>query len=39
VDFRNLYAHGFARIASCTVPVALADPATNAARIIEQVRR
>ena len=37
-DFRNIYRHGFARVAACTVPVALADPATNAARIVEQVR-
>ncbi len=38
MDFRNAYAHGFARIAACTLPVALADPATNAERIIEQLR-
>jgi NAD+ synthase (glutamine-hydrolysing) len=31
MEFRNIYAQGFARVASCTVPVALADPATNAA--------
>ncbi len=37
-DFRNLYAQGFARVAACTTPVALADPATNVERIIEQVR-
>lgn len=37
-DFRNLYRHGFARVAACAVPVALADPATNAQRIAEQVR-
>ena len=37
-DFRNLYRHGFARVAACTVPVALADPATNLQRIVEQVR-
>ncbi len=36
--FHNLYRQGFARIAACAVPVALADPATNAERIIEQVR-
>ncbi|MBK9474862.1 MAG: NAD(+) synthase [Tetrasphaera sp.] len=39
MDFRNLYAHGFARVAACTLPVALADPATNAQRILEQARR
>ena len=38
MDFRNSYAHGFARVAACTLPVALADPATNAQRILEQVR-
>ncbi len=38
MDFRNVYAQGFARVAACTLPVALADPATNAERIIEQVR-
>jgi NAD+ synthase (glutamine-hydrolysing) len=38
MDFRNAYAHGFARVAACTLPVALADPATNAERILEQVR-
>ncbi len=38
MDFRNLYAQGFARVAACTLPVALADPATNAERILEQVR-
>ena len=38
MDFRNIYAQGFARVASCTVPVALADAATNAGRIIQQVK-
>ncbi|MFV0253966.1 MAG: NAD(+) synthase [Beutenbergiaceae bacterium] len=38
MDFRNLYRHGYGRIAACTVPVALADPETNAARIVEQAR-
>ena len=38
MDFRNAYAHGFARVAACTLPVALADPATNAQATIEQVR-
>lgn len=32
--FRSLYHQGFARIAACTVPVSLADPATNAKRIL-----
>ncbi|WP_183101158.1 NAD(+) synthase [Nocardioides pelophilus] len=38
MDFYSAYAQGFARVAACTVPVALADPATNAARTLEQVR-
>lgn len=38
MDFYSAYAHGFARIAACTLPVAVADPATNAARTLEQAR-
>ncbi len=38
MDFANAYAQGFARVAACTVPVTVADPAANAARIIEQAR-
>ncbi|MBM6401906.1 NAD(+) synthase [Phycicoccus sonneratiae] len=38
MDFRNVYAQGFARVAACTLPVALADPAENARRVLEQVR-
>ncbi|MGA8256000.1 MAG: NAD(+) synthase, partial [Nocardioides sp.] len=38
MDFYSAYAHGFARVAACTLPVAIADPATNVARTIEQVR-
>jgi NAD+ synthase (glutamine-hydrolysing) len=38
VDFYSAYAHGFARVAACTLPVAIADPATNAARTLEQVQ-
>ncbi|WP_200920045.1 NAD(+) synthase [Nocardioides sp. Leaf307] len=38
VDFYSAYAQGFARVAACTVPVAIADPATNAARVLEQAR-
>ncbi|MGL4175413.1 MAG: NAD(+) synthase [Dermatophilaceae bacterium] len=37
MEFRNAYAQGFARVAACTVPVALGDPAANAGRIAEQV--
>ncbi len=28
--FRSIYRHGFARVAACTLPVRLADPAANA---------
>jgi NAD+ synthase (glutamine-hydrolysing) len=38
VDFYSAYAQGFARVAACTVPVHLADPAANAAEVIEQAR-
>jgi len=38
VRFDAIYDQGFARVAACTVPVSIADPATNAARILEQVR-
>ncbi|MEP9383008.1 NAD(+) synthase [Nocardioides sp. KR10-350] len=38
MDFYSAYAHGFARIASCTIPIAVADPAANARTVIEQAR-
>jgi len=38
VDFYSPYAHGFARVAACTIPIAVADPATNARTVIEQAR-
>lgn len=38
MDFRNAYAHGFARVAACTLPVVMADPAKNAAATITQAR-
>ena len=38
MDFYSAYAHGFARVAACTIPVADADPATNARTVIEQAR-
>ena len=38
MEFRSAYAHGFARVAACTVPTAIADPSTNADTLIEQVR-
>ncbi|GAB4086913.1 NAD(+) synthase [Myceligenerans cantabricum] len=38
MDFYNAYAQGFARVAACTVPVTPADPAANAAAVLEQAR-
>ncbi|WP_154616306.1 NAD(+) synthase [Nocardioides marmotae] len=38
VDFYSAYAHGFARVAACTMPVALGDPAANARSVIVQAR-
>ncbi|WP_408895784.1 NAD(+) synthase [Nocardioides sp. R1-1] len=38
MDFYSAYAHGFARVAAVTLPLAIADPATNAARTLEQAR-
>ncbi|MEP6817661.1 MAG: NAD(+) synthase [Marmoricola sp.] len=38
MDFPSAYAHGFARVAACTVPVSVADPGGNAAIVIEQAR-
>jgi NAD+ synthase (glutamine-hydrolysing) len=38
VDFHSAYDQGFARIAACTVPVAVADPAANAATVLAEAR-
>jgi NAD+ synthase (glutamine-hydrolysing) len=38
VDFYSAYDQGFARIAACTLPVAIADPAANARVTLEQAR-
>ena len=38
MSFYSIYDQGFARVAACTVPAALADPATNAERILAEVR-
>ncbi len=37
-SFWSAYSHGFARVAAVTVPVRVADPAANAAAVIEQAR-
>ncbi|MCE2576082.1 NAD(+) synthase [Komagataeibacter sp. FNDCR2] len=36
--FHGLYQHGFARVAACTLPVALADPMENARRTYAGIR-
>lgn len=38
MDFYSAYAQGFARVAACTVPIRVADPATNACAVLEQAR-
>jgi len=38
VDFYSAYAHGFARVAACTLPVAIADPAANARAVLAQAQ-
>ncbi|MCW2773942.1 MAG: synthetase [Nocardioides sp.] len=38
MDFYSAYAHGFARVAACTVPVRVADPVANARAVLEQAR-
>ena len=39
MDFASAYAHGFARVAACAIPVAIADPATNAEAVLAQARQ
>ena len=38
MDFENLYAHGFARVAACTQPVAIADAQRNADEVLRTAR-
>ncbi len=38
LPFENPYRHGFARVAACTIPVAIADPRANAAAVIAAAR-
>jgi NAD+ synthase (glutamine-hydrolysing) len=38
VSFRSIYQHGFVRVAACTTPTALADPAANADSILRLAR-
>ncbi|HET6939055.1 MAG TPA: NAD(+) synthase, partial [Nocardioides sp.] len=38
MDFYSAYAHGFARVAACTLPVAIADPEGNAKAVLAEAR-
>ena len=38
MEFNSVYDHGFARVAACTVPVTVADPAANGAQVLAQAR-
>jgi NAD+ synthase (glutamine-hydrolysing) len=38
-DFWSIYRQGLARVAACTVPVAVADPASNAETVLAEARK
>ena len=38
MDFHNLYAHGFARVAGVTMPITMVQPSVNAEAILAQAR-
>ncbi|MFT4109135.1 NAD(+) synthase [Propionicimonas sp.] len=38
MDFYNLYEHGFARVAACTLPIAMVQPRANAQAVLAQAR-
>ena len=38
LPFESIYRHGYARIAACTIPLAVADPATNAESVLASWR-
>ncbi len=38
LPYESAYRHGFARIAACTIPVSIADPAANADAVIASAR-
>ncbi len=38
MEFRNLHSHGFVRVAACTQPVSMVDPAGNVDRVVAQVK-
>ncbi|WP_106814897.1 NAD(+) synthase [Microbacterium timonense] len=38
LPFESAYRHGFARVAACTIPLSIADPATNADAVLATAR-
>ncbi|WP_169581898.1 MULTISPECIES: NAD(+) synthase [Microbacterium] len=38
LPFESAYRHGFARVAACTIPIAIADPAANADAVLATAR-
>lgn len=38
MEFANLYNHGFARVAACTVPIVMVQPSVNAATVLAQAQ-
>ncbi len=38
MDFTSAYAHGFARVAACTLPISVADPTSNAETVLAEAR-
>lgn len=38
LPFESAYRHGFARVAACTIPVAIADPVANAEAVLTAAR-
>jgi len=39
MDFYNLYNHGFARVAACTLPITLVQPRVNAEAVLAQAKQ
>ncbi len=39
MDFYNLYSHGFARVAACTLPITLVQPQANAEAVLAQAKQ
>ncbi len=39
MDFYNLYSHGFARVAACTLPITLVQPQVNAEAVLAQAKQ